>query len=91
MYCVCADAMAPLWRSEDSFWKFVLSFHDMRPRNWTRVVRIGSGHLTHWTTFLFILKHIIKEHPHDLVPVDIDHYISLCSAAKTKYPSLGNI
>jgi hypothetical protein len=66
----------------------VLSLHEVGPRNWTQVVKTGSK-LDHLTGFLAVLKHE-QEDLHYLIPVDIDHYISLYSAI-TKYQSVGNI
>lgn len=57
---VCVFAYTPMhtkhntvliWRSEDSLWKFILSFYCACPRNWIQVARLAGKHLCLWATF----------------------------------------
>lgn len=50
--CVCEHECMPqyVWRSEDSLWEAVLSFHHGGPADWTLVIRLrGKCHLSHLT------------------------------------------
>lgn len=42
--CTHAHSTVHLWRTDDKFQKFVLSFHLVSPRDWTQVVRLTGKH-----------------------------------------------
>lgn len=42
---VCICIMVCSRRSKNSFWKLILSFYHISPRNWAQVVRVGHRHL----------------------------------------------
>lgn len=57
--CVCASLCMrspachnPGEGSEDNLQRFLLSFYQLRPGDWTRVPRPGSKHLSHWAIWL---------------------------------------
>lgn len=40
---VCAQAMVPIWRSEDSLWESVIAFHYMGPTDGPQLVRFNNS------------------------------------------------
>lgn len=45
-------AMAHMWSSQDTFQESLLFFHCVAPRDWVRVIKLGSKHL-------YLLSHLI--------------------------------